>query len=212
MHAPLRRTLDSWLAEARPPAPAHLGALEALADWLAAREAAGEAAPVSFICTHNSRRSHMACLWFWAASVHQGLASARCFSGGTEATAWNPRAVAALRAQGFLVEDTGEEVEPGVSNRRYRVRLDADGPALDVFSKVFDHPANPDKGFAAVLVCDSAAEACPFVPGAALRLPLSFVDPKESDGTPAESATYLARSEEIGRTMAWLAAAVRRRS
>lgn len=209
MHAPLRDRLDAWSREARPPAARHQAELQRLADWIAAREAAGDIAPVSFICTHNSRRSHLACLWFWAAADHQGLTGARGFSGGTEATAWNPRAVATLRGQGFLVEDTGEVVEPGVHNRRYLVRLDPEGPALEVFSKVFDHPANPTEGFAAVLVCDSAAEACPLVPGAALRLPLAFVDPKESDGTPEEAATYLARSEEIGRTMVWLAVAAR---
>jgi len=37
--------------------------LNALAQWAADRVREGEQAPMVFICTHNSRRSHMAQVW-----------------------------------------------------------------------------------------------------------------------------------------------------
>jgi arsenate reductase (thioredoxin) len=72
------------------------------------------------------------------------------------------------------------------------------------FSKVYGDAANPSDGFAAIMVCSEADGACPFVTGADLRVSLPYVDPKVSDGTPEEAAVYLAKSEEIGREMAFL--------
>ena len=50
-----------------------------------------------FICTHNSRRSHMGHLWAQLAASYFSVKSISCFSGGTEATAFNLRAVNTLR-------------------------------------------------------------------------------------------------------------------
>ena len=50
----------------------------------------------------------------------------------------------------------------------------------------------------------TADKSCPFVPGADLRVAVPYIDPKLSDGTEQETATYLAKSEEIGREMVWL--------
>ena len=84
------------------------------------------------------------------------------------------------------------------------------GPGVGdtAFSKVYHHAFNPKSGFAAVMVCSSADASCPFVEGAEVRVSLPYLDPKVSDGTPEEAATYRAKSEEIGREMVWLMQAV----
>ena len=51
------------------------------------------------------------------------------------------------------------------------------------------------------MTCDSADQNCPFIPGATLRIPIKYVDPKVSDGTPLEEATYADRCAEIAREM-----------
>ena len=57
-----------------------------------------------FICTHNSRRSHMGQIWAAAAANHLGIDGVRTYSAGTEATAFNPNAIAALERTGCLME------------------------------------------------------------------------------------------------------------
>ena len=58
-----------------------------------------------FICTHNSRRSHMGQLWAQVAAFYYGIEHVYCYSGGTEATAFNPRSV---KAQNGKVDDEYE--------------------------------------------------------------------------------------------------------
>ena len=50
------------------------------------------------------------------------------------------------------------------------------------------------------MVCTKADKECPFVQGAS-PVAIPYID---SDGTPEEAATYLAKSEEIGREMLYL--------
>ena len=58
---------------------------------------------IIFICTHNSRRSHMAHLWASLGAEVYGAKKVYCFSGGTEVTAFNPMAVKAIKKAGFRV-------------------------------------------------------------------------------------------------------------
>lgn len=153
---------------------------------------------MNFICTHNSRRSHIAQLWAWAAAEHFGVGPFESYSGGVEVTAFNPRAVAAMQRAGFLIGQADGD------NPRYPVRSKENGPAIECRSKTYDDPANPSKDFIAVMVCTDAEQNCPFVAGASHRFSLSFEDPKESDGTPNETETYDARVAEIGREMVYL--------
>jgi arsenate reductase (thioredoxin) len=153
---------------------------------------------MNFICTHNSRRSHIAHLWAWAAAEHFGVRPFESYSGGVEVTAFNPRAVAAMRRAGFIIGKADGD------NPRYPVRLEENGPDITCWSKTYDDPANPTKDFIAVMVCTDAEQNCPFVAGASHRFSLSFEDPKESDGTPQETETYDARVAEIGREMVFL--------
>lgn len=173
--------------------PERLQELNDLAAWVADRDEA----PCIFICTHNSRRSHMGAIWAQAAAWHFGLDGVRTFSGGTEATAFNPRAVAALRDLGVRIVP----VDENSGNMIYQVGLQADSPEFEVFSKVYTDPVNPSEGFAAVMTCSDADEACPLVFGADARFATPYEDPKVSDGTPEEAATYHERAMQIGAEM-----------
>ncbi len=153
------------------------------------------AASLTFICTHNSRRSQFCEAWAFAAARHYGIEGIQSFSGGTESTAMNPRAVAALQRAGFLVDkDSGHEENP-----RYALHTGADLPASILFSKKYDDPSNPEEDFCAVMVCSDADEACPIVPGAAARISLPYDDPKDFDGTDLEIKKYDERCREIAR-------------
>ena len=173
-------------------------ALDRLAAHVKAKRDAGEPARLTFICTHNSRRSHLAQLWAAVAAERYGVAGVETFSGGTEATAFNPRAVAALRRAGFevtAVDDGADAVNP-----RYRVSWGTGEPSI-AFSKRYDAAPNPTAGFAAVPVCSEADEACPVVTGADARFALPYEDPKAADGTPFEAARYDERTAQIAREL-----------
>lgn len=168
--------------------------LDKLVSLLRARRDVGEPIDLVFICTHNSRRSHVAQIWAQTAAYFHGMETVRTWSGGTEATAFAPPAIASVHRHGFRVEK-----EAGRDNPHVLVRYAPDAPLLDCWSKVYDDPANPRSGFIAVMVCSSADEACPFVAGAAERVSLPYRDPKESDGSEREAAVYDERVREIGR-------------
>lgn len=155
-------------------------------------------ARLTFICTHNSRRSHLAQVWLATLAAHFGYDGIETYSGGTAVTACNPRTVAALERAGFRVED------PGGDNPRYRIHFSAEAPPLVAWSKLYDDPANPTEDFAAVMTCSEADADCPFIPGAAIRIPLTYEDPKVADGTPEEAARYDERTRQIGRELLWL--------
>ena len=172
--------------------------LRKLARYVADKLKAKEPANLLFICTHNSRRSHMAQLWAATAAAYYRIDGVHTYSGGTEATAFNPRAVAAMRRAGFKIDD-GEGANP-----HYKVSFAAGLPPLELFSKTFADKSNPQSSFAAVMTCAQADKSCPVVPGATIRAALHYEDPKASDGTPEESATYDARSRQIASEMFYL--------
>ncbi len=147
-----------------------------------------------FVCTHNSRRSHMNQLWAQAAASYYGIPYVHCFSGGTEETSFNPRSVRALQKAGFKINQLSEGVNP-----HYSVFWGDEHEPIKAFSKKFSHTSNPQSEFCAVMTCTEADEACPFVPGAEVRISLPYEDPKISDDTALESETYEARSLEIAR-------------
>ena len=67
------------------------------------------------------------------------------------------------------------------------------------FSKKYDHAFNPKDDFTAIMTCGHADENCPIVQGASARFPLTYIDPKVSDGTDKQMETYMDRSLEIAR-------------
>lgn len=149
---------------------------------------------LNFICTHNSRRSQFSQIWAKTAAVYYGV-SVKCYSGGTEVTAFNERAVASIKRSGFCV------LANGGSNPVYSVFYSEDAPPIKAFSKIYDNPVNESGAFAAVMTCSHAEQNCPYIPGADKRIPVYYEDPKHFDGTPEESAMYDARSMQIASEM-----------
>ena len=60
------------------------GRLDQLAAYVRDKRAAGEAARLVFICTHNSRRSQLGQVWAATAAAHGGVSGVETYSGGTE--------------------------------------------------------------------------------------------------------------------------------
>jgi len=151
---------------------------------------------LNFICTHNSRRSHISQLWAQAAAHYYCITNVECFSGGTEATAFNPRAVKAMQDAGFTITKTKEGDNP-----IYEVRYSNGAPPIIAFSKKYDDPFNHNQDFAAVMTCSHADENCPIILGATKRIALTYDDPKAFDDTPQESVKYAERVQQIGREL-----------
>jgi arsenate reductase len=173
--------------------------LQPLADYIWMQVASGAVARLTFICTHNSRRSHLAQLWAAAAAQYCGVGPVACFSGGTEVTACNPRAIAALSRAGVQAQaiTAGE-------NPVYLLLYAHGVNPLVAFSKVYDQAPNPQTKFAAIMTCSDAEENCPFIPGAEQRFSIAYEDPKAFDGTPEEAAGYDARCRQIATEMLWM--------
>jgi len=179
--------------------------LQELAQFVSSKVKNNEDANLIFICTHNSRRSHLSQIWASVAADYYQIPHILTYSGGTEATAFNPRAVAALQRAGLNITPLTEG-----NNPHYQVQLGDFTLPQVAFSKKYDDPSNPRQDFAAVMTCSQADEACPFVPGAACRISLPYHDPKEADGTPQETTRYDERSKQIATEMLYLLNEVKR--
>ncbi|TGK03388.1 hypothetical protein EHO58_13270 [Leptospira selangorensis] len=150
-----------------------------------------------FVCTHNSRRSQVAQMFAFVCAEYLGLSGIGSYSGGTEVTSFHPNSVQALVKIGFKIEKE-EEAE---NNPRYRVSYKENFLPIAAYSKLYSDSANPRGKFIAVMVCSSADEACPFVPGAGARISLPYSDPKEFDDTPQVIEKYLETCETIAREL-----------
>lgn len=171
--------------------------LEMLEDYILFCVQSNRIADLVFICTHNSRRSQFSQAWTTTAAEYYGIEGIRSYSGGTESSEVNPRAVAALRRAGYSIQKVPfREGNPG-----FLIRSEQRDPGNTLFSKKYDDPRNPQSDFCAVLVCSDADEACPFIPGAEKRVSLPYDDPKAFDGTAEESQMYDKRCREIARDL-----------
>lgn len=170
--------------------------LQPLIDFIESKKRNREAIDIHFICTHNSRRSHLAQIWAQAASAYFKIPDVHCYSGGTETTALFPKIAETLIDAGFRIWKLSEGENPV-----YAVKYAENTLPLIGFSKKYDDIFNPDSGFAAVMTCSQADGGCPFIVGAEKRIPITFEDPKISDGLPTQTGTYKERSREIGAEM-----------
>lgn len=167
--------------------------LESFATYISEKLKENKEINLTFICTHNSRRSHMSQIWAQTAAEYFVIPNVECFSGGTEATAFNPRAVKAIRDYGFSVLQKDESENPV-----YLVYYSDEKEPLKCFSKIYNDEFNPQVNFTAIMTCSQAEENCPIVYGAVSRFPIKYDDPKEYDETELEEAKYKERFEQIG--------------
>ncbi|MDC6366147.1 MULTISPECIES: protein-tyrosine-phosphatase [Flavobacteriaceae] len=147
---------------------------------------------LNFICTHNSRRSHLSQVWAQTLANYFGFKNITCYSGGTEATALFPMAAETLQTTGFEISKLSE-----TDNPVYSIKYAENQHPIIGFSKTYDNDFNPKFGFGAIMTCDSANEACPMVMGAENRFPITYKDPKAFDGTPQQAEKYMERSIQI---------------
>lgn len=173
--------------------------LQPLVDYIKSKLETQQPINLTFICTHNSRRSHLGQVWAQVAAAYFKVKNVYCYSGGTEATACNPRTIAAFQRAGLEVAKTTESQNPV-----YEISFDNSSQPIIAFSKVYDQAPNPNRGFAAIMTCDHAEANCPFIPGTEKRLPIMYIDPKVADDTPEETATYDARCRQIATEMKWV--------
>lgn len=80
----------------------------------------------------------------------------------------------------------------------YEISTGNEIKTLTAFFKLSDDEVNQASLFAAVMTCSHADENCPFIPGAEVRIPLNYEDPKTFDKTPEEAEKYDERSIQIG--------------
>jgi len=174
-------------------------ALEEISTYIRTKNKAQQKVQLTFICTHNSRRSHISQLMAQAAAAYYGVENVYCYSGGTEVTAFNENAVHALQEIGFeiIAQDHG-------GNPFYEVAFATNAGKLLAYSKLYTHESNPQREYGAVLTCSSADASCPIVQGADGRYKLPYEDPKLSDGTPKQNEVYLERSRQIGTEMLYI--------
>lgn len=190
---PLEATTQHLIANFSTIGETRLALLHQLTYFVEARIQNLKPVYLNFICTHNSRRSHLSQLWAQAAAYYYGMPQVYCFSGGTEATAFNTRAVIAMQEAGFTIS----MIKAG-ENPVYEVMFAESASPVIAFSKKYDDPFNDMKDFAAIMTCSHADENCPLVPGATTRIALTYNDPKEFDHTPWEKEKYQERVEQIG--------------
>ena len=174
-------------------------ALEKAADFVQSRLNEKRPAKLVFICTHNSRRSHIAQIWAQTAAYLYDVENVQSYSGGTEATAFNPNAINALIEAGMEIKEV-----KGGPNPLYEVLYAQNAKPVKAFSKIYDQAGNPSADFAAIMTCSHADENCPFIPGALLRAPIAYDDPKEFDDTPQQDEAYRDRTKQIAREMLYL--------
>ncbi len=167
--------------------------LNSFSEYISEKLKTGKEINLTFICTHNSRRSTMSQIWAQAAAEYYSIPNIKCYSGGTEATAFNPRAVKAVKEMGFRVEQADNSENP-----LYLVYYSDERDPVKCFSKIYTDKSNPQKDFAAIMTCSDADANCPVVFGAEARFPIRYDDPKEFDGTEFEELKYRERFQQIG--------------
>ncbi len=166
--------------------------LQPLIDFIQSKVSENKEIRINFICTHNSRRSHLSQVWAQTLAYYFNIKNVFCYSGGTESTALFPMVAETLQNSGFQIKTISKNENP-----IYSIKYAENEHPIIGFSKKLDDHFNPKSEFAAIMTCDSANEACPFVPGAEKRIPITFEDPKAFDNTPQQAEKYNERSLQI---------------
>lgn len=170
--------------------------LQLLIDYIQNKIKSNQEIRLNFICTHNSRRSHLSQIWAQTMAFHFKIKNIFCYSGGTEATAMFPKVSETLENQGFQIQKLSEEKNPVCA-----VKFAENQHPIICFSKKYFDDFNPKSNFGAIMTCNNADEGCPMVFGAEARFPIKYDDPKAFDGTELMNEKYLERSLQIASEM-----------
>ncbi|MFG6687507.1 low molecular weight phosphatase family protein [Mariniflexile sp. HNIBRBA6329] len=173
--------------------------LQPLIDFIKSKVNTQEDIRINFICTHNSRRSHLSQVWAQVMAKHFNIKNVFCYSGGTEATALFPMVAKTLSNQGFQIKTLSEG-----NNPVYSIKYAENEHPIIGFSKTYDDAFNPESAFAAVMTCSQADGGCPFIAGAERRVSITFEDPKAFDNTPEQAEKYSERSLQIATELGYV--------
>jgi arsenate reductase (thioredoxin) len=179
--------------------------LDSIAAKITAQLNSAKFADLTFICTHNSRRSHMSQIWAQTAAYYYKLDNIRAYSGGTQTTECNCRTITAMRTAGFQIEDT----TTNTANPIYLIHYAENRPPIRAYSKLYNSNGNPAQNFIALMTCSNADKSCPIVEGSVARFAIHYVDPRLCDDTPTETTAYNERCREIAREMFYIMSQVR---
>jgi arsenate reductase len=174
--------------------------LQPLVDYIQNKVNQHQEVRLNFICTHNSRRSHLSQIWAQTMAFHFQIQNIFCYSGGTEATAMFPKVVETLVNQGFQSRNFGKKISQE-QNPVYAFKFADNQHPILCFSKTYFDDFNPKNNFGAIMTCTNADEGCPMVFGAEARFPIKYDDPKSFDGTPEMNQKYAERSLQIASEM-----------
>jgi arsenate reductase len=154
---------------------------------------------ISFVCEHNSRKSHMGHVWTQMAVQYYGMENISCYSGGTTPTYVNERIITALGNAGFRIS------ERGIAGYGPKYHLDYGNEAqgIEIFSKRYDHQMNPDTNYLAITLCYNPEECCP-ITGGDLQLTIPYEDMQPFDSTPQEEEMYDKQCRQIARDMFYM--------
>ena len=166
--------------------------LQPLIDFIQEKVNNKQEIQLNFICTHNSRRSHLSQIWAQTMASYFNIQNVFCYSGGTENTAVYPMVIKTLESTGF----TTNSISIG-ENPIYSIKFAENQHPIIAFSKKLDADFNPKSEFAAIMTCSQADGGCPFIFGAEKRIPITYDDPKAFDNTPFQSEKYHERSSQI---------------
>ena len=173
--------------------------LQPLVDFIQSKVSNRKEVRINFICTHNSRRSHLSQIWAQTMASYFKVKNVFCYSGGTEATALFPMVTETLKNSGFQINLLSKDDNPV-----YSIKYSANEHAIIGFSKALDEDFNPKSEFAAIMTCSEADGGCPFIAGAEKRIPITFEDPKAFDNTPQQLEKYHERSLQIATEMCYV--------
>lgn len=173
--------------------------LQPLIDFVQTKVQTNETIRLNFICTHNSRRSHLSQIWAQVMAHYYGIKQVVAYSGGTENTAVFPMVIETLKNTGFEIEAISQG-----NNPVYSVKYASNEHPIIAFSKKLDADFNPKSAFAAIMTCSQADGGCPFIIGAEKRIPITFDDPKAFDNTPLQAEKYRERSVQIATELAFV--------
>ena len=151
---------------------------------------------LNFICTHNSRRSHLCQVWAQTMAYYFRFKNVYSYSGGTEATALFPKVAQILEIQGYKIQKINDGDNPV-----YGIKFDENQLPIIGFSKTYFDDFNPKSDYAAIMACSQADNGCPFILGAEKRIAVTYNDPKEFDNSTLQHEKYLERSLQIASEM-----------
>ncbi len=170
--------------------------LQPLVDYIRNKVNLNDTIRLNFICTHNSRRSHLSQIWAQTMAFQFGIQNVFCYSGGTEATSMFPKVGETLQNQGFEILQLSESENPV-----YAIKFSENEQPIIGFSKTYFDAFNPKTNFGAIMTCNNADEGCPMVFGAESRFPIKYDDPKAFDETTVMNEKYAERSLQIASEM-----------